>query len=211
VQRAAEIDPLSPLIAWLAAYAGLTVGRYDLIENSSARARENGWTGWQAMAIPGGAALMRGDFDQAERIMLQALPQREREIRMSLAAVRHRKIDEPTRAMLAQLGPYGPPGLGRFSVETQAGDVDAAMATIASTVDPDSLLAADGSGGPARPPSGQGPGTVIKADWWFPTAAALRRDPRFARFVRDIGLVKFWREYGWPDLCAPADDGVQCR
>ena len=211
VQRAAEIDPLSPLIAWQAAFAGLMSGRFDAIDSYSALARENGWTGWQAMIIPGGAAMARGDIDLAEKIMLKALPQREKEIRMSIAAVRHRKIDKETRAMLAQLTAYGPPGLARFAVETQAGDVDAAIATVFSTVDQDSLLTSDGSGGPARPPKGDGPGSVIRADWWFPPAAGMRRDPRFAKFVSDIGLVKFWREHGWPDLCSPVADGVQCR
>ena len=45
----------------------------------------------------------------------------------------------------------------------------------------------------------------------MPLAGALRRDPRFARFVHDIGLVKFWRVNGWPDLCGPAGGEVVCK
>jgi TolB-like protein/Tfp pilus assembly protein PilF len=210
-QRAAAIDPLSPMIAWQAAYAGLIVGRFDVIEAYSARARENGWSGWQAMIIPGGAAMARGDLDRAEQIMVKALPQRQKEIQMSMAAVRRRQIDRATRAMLDRLDAYGPPGIARFAVLAQVGDVDGALATIFGTVDPDSLLAPAGSGGPARPPKGHGPGRVIRADWWFRPAAAMRMDPRFAQFMRDIGLVSYWREYGWPDLCQPVADSVQCR
>jgi hypothetical protein len=29
--------------------------------------------------------------------------------------------------------------------------------------------------------------------------------------MRDIGLVEFWREFGWPDKCKPVENGVQCE
>jgi hypothetical protein len=29
----------------------------------------------------------------------------------------------------------------------------------------------------------------------------MRKLPRFKEFVRQSGLVDYWREYGWPDMC----------
>lgn len=209
--RAAELDPLSPLIAWHLAYAGIAAGRVDLMLGFSAKARENGWPGWEAWAIEGGAAMAQGRIDEAERRMIRALPPREAEIRQSFDALRKQRIDEPTRRMLAGLQPYGPPGVGRFFVQARAGDVDAALETIVSTIDPASLRTADGKGGPPRAAPGDRPGSVLRGDWWFIGSAAVRRDPRFADLVQRLGLVDFWREAGWPDHCRPIDDGVACQ
>ena len=43
---------------------------------------------------------------------------------------------------------------------------------------------------------------------WHPAFAVTRKTDRFKTLVRMAGLVDFWRERGWPDLCRPvgADD-----
>jgi hypothetical protein len=45
---------------------------------------------------------------------------------------------------------------------------------------------------------------------WDPLYAPLRKTERFKTLMRDAGLVDYWRERGWPDLCRPvgADDFV---
>jgi TolB-like protein len=46
---------------------------------------------------------------------------------------------------------------------------------------------------------------------WFPVMHGVRQQPRFKEFVREIGLVDYWKEYGWPDLCRPVgDDDFVC-
>jgi hypothetical protein len=42
---------------------------------------------------------------------------------------------------------------------------------------------------------------------WLPIMHEVRQLPRFKKFVREIGLVDYWNEFGWPDLCRPTDDG----
>jgi TolB-like protein/Tfp pilus assembly protein PilF len=213
VRRAAVIDPLSPLIAWHAAFAGLICNHPEVVNAYSARAQEMGWSGPEPAVLRGGAALELGDLDRAENIFVSALPSRARQVRMSVAAIRRHRIDAATRALLDTLVAYGPPGLARFSVESRVGDVDAMLATLYGTVARDSLLAPDGSGGPARLSStgASDNSTVLAADWWMPSAAPMRRDPRFIRFLNDIGLIKFWRSNGWPDLCGPVGENVACR
>lgn len=210
-QRAGELDPLSPLIAWHVGYAALILGRPDVIDAYTAKARENGWEGPEPLALEGGAAGERGDIDRAEALWIKALPQRADQIRMSVRAVKNHHVDAETARMLATLAPYGPPGIGRFAVQGMSGDVDGSLATIQGTLDPASLLRADGSGGPARSRGGDGIGSVLRADWWMPESSQMRRDPRFAATMRDIGLVQFWREFGWPDKCRPLELGVACE
>ena len=113
-QRAATLDPLSPIIAMESAFAGMICKRPEIVNAYLVRAQENGWTGMELNAIRGGVAMQRGDLEHAEELYLAALPANAAQIRMSFAAIRHRKIDAATRAMLASQPAYGPPGAGRF-------------------------------------------------------------------------------------------------
>ena len=48
--------------------------------------------------------------------------------------------------------------------------------------------------------------------FWTPLFKEVRCLPRFKEFVREIGLVDYWKEYGWPDLCRPVgDDDFVCE
>jgi hypothetical protein len=43
-------------------------------------------------------------------------------------------------------------------------------------------------------------------DWnvmnaWSPEAAGFRKDPRFSQLAERIGLVDYWKQYGYPDRC----------
>ena len=42
--------------------------------------------------------------------------------------------------------------------------------------------------------------------FWMPHNAEMRRLPGFKNLVRDLGLVDYWREYGWGDFCRPVDE-----
>ncbi len=46
--------------------------------------------------------------------------------------------------------------------------------------------------------------------FWQPESQALRRDPAFARYLRDSGLLAYWREHGWPARCRADGDGARC-
>ena len=40
---------------------------------------------------------------------------------------------------------------------------------------------------------------------WLPQLAPMRRLPEFKAYMREIGMVAYWQEYGWPDFCRPLD------
>ena len=48
----------------------------------------------------------------------------------------------------------------------------------------------------------------ILSSVWLPQFAEARRLPQFKTLMRDLGVVAYWREYGWPAVCRPlrADD-----
>jgi adenylate cyclase len=46
---------------------------------------------------------------------------------------------------------------------------------------------------------------------WYPVMKEVRQLPRFKELMREIGLVDYWKEFGWPDLCRPVgDDDFEC-
>ena len=47
--------------------------------------------------------------------------------------------------------------------------------------------------------------------FWAPVMREIRQTSRFKEFVREIGLIDYWKEYGWPDLCRPlGKDDFEC-
>jgi len=66
--------------------------------------------------------------------------------------------------------------------------------------DPERELAIKGS---PRPAMGR---------MWGPAYAPARRSERFKIFVRNAGMVDYWRKHGWPDLCHPVGrDDFACN
>jgi hypothetical protein len=41
---------------------------------------------------------------------------------------------------------------------------------------------------------------------WGPEGAAMRRDPRFAQLAERMGIVDYWKQYGFPDGCRAGQD-----
>jgi len=41
---------------------------------------------------------------------------------------------------------------------------------------------------------------------WFPQLKEMRQLPEFKALLREIGIVAYWQEYGWPEICRPVDN-----
>jgi tetratricopeptide (TPR) repeat protein len=56
-----------------------------------------------------------------------------------------------------------------------------------------------------------GRGRALPVLIWNRTMSDLRRTPRFKDLAREIGLVDYWREFGWADDCRPVgSDDFEC-
>jgi tetratricopeptide (TPR) repeat protein len=58
-----------------------------------------------------------------------------------------------------------------------------------------------------------GSGDGLYSLWrvWEPQATQIRNHPRFKRLAANMGLIGYWRDSGWPDLCRPEGDAFACR
>lgn len=47
--------------------------------------------------------------------------------------------------------------------------------------------------------------------FWTPLLEDARRQPEFKELVTRLGLVDYWREYGWSEYCHPLEgDDFEC-
>jgi TolB-like protein/tetratricopeptide (TPR) repeat protein len=47
---------------------------------------------------------------------------------------------------------------------------------------------------------------------WQPALSGVRKLPGFKQLMQDVGLVDYWREYGWGEFCKPTTgDDFECR
>jgi hypothetical protein len=54
--------------------------------------------------------------------------------------------------------------------------------------------------------------TVVIYSLWSPLSAPVRKTERFKSYVRDTGLLGYWRARGWADLCHPTTgDDFECN
>jgi TolB-like protein len=54
-------------------------------------------------------------------------------------------------------------------------------------------------------------GGVTNALQWAPAYRSIRQTPRFKQYMRDAGIVAYWRAKGWPPQCHPTTgDDFEC-
>ena len=41
--------------------------------------------------------------------------------------------------------------------------------------------------------------------------SALRQNPRFGDLIREIGLHRYWENFGWPEMCSPVGEQIVCH
>lgn len=46
---------------------------------------------------------------------------------------------------------------------------------------------------------------------WLPQLKEMRQLPEFKALLREIGIVAYWQEFGWPDICRPLGDDFTCN
>jgi hypothetical protein len=162
-------------------------------------------TGRRIRQLNSDLALRAGDHEAAAQGMIASLPASVRELNGDEVVARvYTAMTDPAKApqavadlqrLLSKLGPEGWvvkvwamnwfTRLGRNDLAFKAGDELHAQF------------------------AGQSP--VNAWSWlWFPELHGLRRDPGFADFVAQLGMVPYWKKYGPPDNCELKNDRLTC-
>jgi adenylate cyclase len=197
-KKAQELDPTSPILAANLANAWLVKGDDDSALRYSKLASELG-LGKVGYGVETEVAKRRGQWDEVRRLIAleDHLPP---ELRSRAGEFVGALADPAKRpAMVAAMQVIDP------KIATQSeligsylnmGATDVAYRIMFETLDKD-------------------PRAWVE-DWdlsmaWAPEGAAMRRDPRFGQLAQRIGLVDYWKQYGFPDGChAGKDTPVAC-
>ena len=192
-KKAQELDPTSPILAANLANAYLMKGDDDAALRFAKLAAELG-LGKMSYDVQTTVAMRRGQWDEARRLIAQEqhlppeLKARAGEFVGAIAdpAQRPRMIAEmqaidPKIATQSQL-------VGSY---VQMGDTDVAYRIMFETLDKNRL--------------------AWLQDWglamaWSAEGAAMRKDPRFGQLAERIGLLDYWKQYGFPDSCRAGKD-----
>ena len=199
-RRAYELDPSAPVHATNLANVWLMRGDDEQALRYAALARDLGSGSGGSEGVEATVALRRGQWDDAKRLLLT-----------------QKDIPDEFRS---QVGPFvdaiADPAQ-RPSLVAAFRAVDPKIATQADLLMPYMQLGQndlvfqilDESLGRGR--------SAWSHDWdimhaWTVEAGPIRKDPRFARIVERIGLVDYWKQYGYPDHChaGPGDLALVC-
>jgi adenylate cyclase len=188
-RRAYELDPSAPVLAFNLASVYLLRGEDEQALNYSRLAGELGISSGANEGINATVALRRGSWDESKRLLQQQehLPA---ELRSKVGdfvdAVANPAKRPAVVAALRAVDPKVAKQVDLLMPYVQLGQNDIAFQIV------DDSLAHDRM--------------AWSRDWsvmnvWGPEAAGFRKDPRFSQLAERIGLVDYWKQYGYPDRC----------
>ena len=190
-EQAAELDPLSPNIRSGLINMLLWAGQVDRARAELARAKQL-WPGTEAVRQAEFAIELRaGDFEKAIRTEGQVWP-----LFPLYAAARLDPSDANVSRFTDYVRRQGLSGSLLPTVAQALGEMnrpDEFYALADSINDYDALRTES---------------YVLFRPWVTP----IRRDPRFMRLAKRLGLVNYWQKSGeWPDFCSDSDLPYNCK
>ena len=195
-QRAHKIDRASPAVNVVLAFNYVLSGnKYnELALKHSAAAKEYGYAGLFEDHMVFVVTLRRGEFEQAALKLTRAYQEADKDtswISPFTNAMRDpREVSQALEALAtAQANGQASDGelFFRYSL---LGRVDEFFALASKHIDDQRLPYVY---------------TLL------PEAGPIRADPRYAELLEKIGLIEFWREFGWPIVCQPEAEAVLCQ
>ena len=190
-RRAHELDPTSAIIASNLSAAYLTLGDYEQALRYTKLSEDLGLSSAHA-GVRAAIALRRGEWDEAKQLFMQ-----QQGVPPELRPLAGRFVDakrDPTLrpAVIAEIQAFDPgiiPQAELVGSYIELGAVDLAYSLLFAQLDKD-------------PNAWQRWDLSIA---WGPEGAAFRRDPRFGELAQRMGLVDYWKQYGYPDGCRAGD------
>ncbi|HQR24190.1 MAG TPA: tetratricopeptide repeat protein, partial [Steroidobacteraceae bacterium] len=187
-KRAQELDPTSPVIAFNLATIYLIKGDDDAALRYARLASDLGM-GKQIIDVDATVAMRRHEWDKARVLAAQQenLPP---EIRDKAADWVDAVADPSKRpALVAQMRAIDPKVMSQYkliSAYLNLGETDLAYDLMFESLDRDHLAWMN---------------YWDLTEAWSNEGAAMRRSPRFGDLAERIGIVDYWKQYGYPDGC----------
>lgn len=191
-RRAYELDPTSPIIAANLAGVHLVRGEDEQALRYSKLAADLGLNDKQN-GVGASVALRRGNWDEARRLLeSQAnLPEPLRPlVRRYVDAWENPALRPQVVAEMQALDPAIAEQIDLVPPYVELGAVDVAYDILFAALDKDPRAWA----------------WRWDSNVWNSESAAFRRHPRFADMVGRMGLLDYWKQYGYPDGCRAGDD-----
>jgi len=192
-RRAQELDPTSPVVAANLANVYLMVGddeqalRFNRLAVDLGISKKN--SGIEAMV-----AMRRGQWAEARRLIMtqDGLPDvlREPAGQYVDAVADPAQVPQVVAGMRA-VDPKLVPQIELIQPYMHLGQLDIVYDLLFKSLDEDSMAWAK---------------RWDVSHAWGPEGKAFRQDPRFGELARRMGIVDYWKQYGFPDGCRAGED-----
>lgn len=193
-RRAFELDPSSPIIASNLANAYLVRGDAQQAARYAALAEDLGLSN-KSSGVAAMIAMRQKRWDDAKALFQQQdLPEQLKPLVMSWVDA----VADPARRpeVVAGMRRIDPDLVGQDDLlmpYLQLGEVDLAYQIMFEALDRDAMTWAH---------------KWDVSNAWAPESAAFRKDPRFGELARRMGLLDYWKQYGFPDACRAGSGDV---
>ena len=195
-RRAQELDPTSPILAANLANIYLQQGNDEEALRYGRMAKDLGIGNGGGGNVEAAVALRRKQWSEGEKLLLaqHGMPE-------ELKPLVHQFIEglsDPSARprVIASLRTTDPALISQaklVDVYSSLGDVDLAYQVMFETLDKDHLAWIH---------------DWEMSDLWSPDSAAMRHSPKLGELAERIGVIDYWKQYGFPDQCRPGQDGA---
>jgi len=194
-RRAYELDPSSPILAANLGNMLLQVGQDDEALRFVSLASELGLSK-KEYGIEATVAIRRGDWVDARRLMgeIDSIPDEIKpEAQRFVDALADPKLRPEIVAGMRAIDPKIAPQVSFIGPYLQLGEVDLVFRIL------DEELRKDANSWVTNWDLGHA---------WTPEGRRFRTDKRFGPLAERIGMVDYWKQYGYPDGCRAGTDAV---
>ena len=195
-QRAQELDPTSPILAANLANIYLQQGNDEEALRYGRMARDLGIGNGGGGNVEASVALRRKQWSEGERLLVaqHGMPD---ELKPLVREFVQGLSDPSARPrVIASLRKTDPDLISQaklVDVYSSLGDIDLAYQVMFEALDKDHLAWLH---------------DWEMSDLWSPDSAAMRRSPKLGELAERIGVIDYWKQYGFPDQCRPGTDGT---
>jgi TolB-like protein/Flp pilus assembly protein TadD len=192
-RRAHELDPSSPIIAANLANSYLVLGEDARALQYARLSVDLGMASKSKQGVEAFVALRRGEWERA-RQLLEAQshlpPELQKQIGSFVGAIAEPALRPQVVASMQQFDPDVLSQTELLSSYMQLGQLDLVYRIMDESLDRDPMAWAH--------------------HWdmtlaWSIEGADFRKDPRFGSIAARIGLLDYWKQYGFPDACRPTE------